>query len=396
MPIIKPMHFMNELTISMITHYQSSGSLYLHSLLDGHPQIMTIPGVPELSPIINGSFDTAQQALNIFNNANIKFYDTSKMTLADLNTSGLHTLGKNADEGIITDRTLFKQYFFECIHNEEFTPRNIIFSLYYAYAKSHEMDLNKKKVVLFHPHSVGRTLAINNLFPDAKYLVTIRESVRGYHSRLQRMIEKAKVRNIAHSHLGLLADDANNVYEFLQNNMTMRIIKVEDLAHHSKYIMIKLCEYLDIDYNITLEISSFGSKLYWGANPNYKSNKFMKKRHINPSSLKRKELLLFSIMNKELNQITHYDSVQLSYFEKKLIFLWLFLPLSEDYKWLNRAFYYNRYKGLLDYSGNHPSRILTILRLIKERLILLKIYIRNSHSKENYNKIKKYLINSNE
>ena len=55
MPIIKPMHFMNALTISMITHYQSSGSLYLHSLLDGHPQIMTIPGVPELDPIIFGS-----------------------------------------------------------------------------------------------------------------------------------------------------------------------------------------------------------------------------------------------------------------------------------------------------------------------------------------------------
>ena len=126
----------------MISHYQSSGSLYLHSLLDGHPQIMTIPGVPELDPIIFGSFDTAQQALNIFNSANIKFYDTSKMTLADFNTSGLHTLGKNADEGIITDQTLFKQYFFECIHNEKLTQRNIIFSLYYAYAKCHKMDLN--------------------------------------------------------------------------------------------------------------------------------------------------------------------------------------------------------------------------------------------------------------
>ena len=101
-------------------------------------------------------------------------------------------------------------------------------------------------------------------------------------------------------------------------------------------------------------------------------------------------------MNKELNQITHYDNVQLSFFEKKLIFLWLFLPLSEDFKWLKRTFYYNEYKGLFDYSGNHPSRILIILRLIKERLILLKIYIRNSHSKENYNKIKKYLINPNE
>ena len=60
---IKPIEFMNKLTTAMISHYQTSGSLYLHSLLDGHPQVMTIPGVPELDPIINGSFDTAQQAL---------------------------------------------------------------------------------------------------------------------------------------------------------------------------------------------------------------------------------------------------------------------------------------------------------------------------------------------
>ena len=115
MIINKPMHFMDELTTAMITHYQSSGSLYLHSLFDGHPQIMTIPGVPELNPIIYGSFDTAQQALNVFNDANIKFYDTSKMTLGDLNTSGLHRLGRNADDGIITDKTLFKQFFLNAL-----------------------------------------------------------------------------------------------------------------------------------------------------------------------------------------------------------------------------------------------------------------------------------------
>ncbi len=396
MLITRPLDFMNELTVAMITHYQSSGSLYLHSLLDGHPQIITIPGVPELDSIIFGSFDTAQQALNAFNDANIKFYDTSKMTLADLNTSGLHKLGKNADEGIITDKTLFKQFFLECINDENLIPRNIILSLYYAYASCHGMELNTKKVVLFHPHELHRTLAMNNLFPGSKYLVTIRDPVRGYYSRLQRMKDKAKVRNIANSHLYLLTDDANNVYEFLQKNMSMRIVKIEDFAEHSQYILIRLCEYLDMDYDSSLEISGFNSKLYWGANPNYISNKFIKSRHIKPLSLKRNELLLFSIMNKEINQITGYHSIQLSWFEKKFIYLWLLLPFSEDINWLKRTIIFNEYKNLLDYSGNHPSRILIILKLIKERLNLIKIYIRNSRSKENYNKIKKYLINPNE
>ena len=392
---IKPMNFMNELTTVMITHYQSSGSLYLHSLLDGHPQIMTIPGVLGLDPIINRSFDTAQQALNAFNDANTEFYDTSKMTLADLNTSGLHRLGKNADEGIVTDKILFKQFFLECINDENLTPRNIIFSLYYAYAVSHGMDLNMKKIVLFHPHAIHLTVSMYDLFPGSKYIVTIREPARAYCSRLQRIKDKAKVRNIAHSHLGLLVDDANNVYRLLQENMSMRIIKIEDFAEHSQTILIKLCDYLGIDYNTSLEKSTFCSKLYWGANPNYNSNKFSKTRHIMPLPLKRHELLLFSTINKEINQITGYSNIQLSWLEEKLCVMWLFLPFSEDLEWVKRAFYYNEYKGLLDYSGKHPSRIIMILKLIKERIKLLKIYIRNLRSKENYNRIKKYLISPN-
>ena len=50
MHTIKPLQFMKRLNVAMITHYQSSGSLYLHSLLDSHPKIITIPGVPHLDP----------------------------------------------------------------------------------------------------------------------------------------------------------------------------------------------------------------------------------------------------------------------------------------------------------------------------------------------------------
>ena len=103
---------MSGLTTAMITHYQSSGSLYLHSLLDGHPQIMTIPGIPQLEPIIHGAFETSNQALNLFNNvdSNIlpglsKEYNPFKRELYKEN---LPTISNNkirqldAEEGDIT------------------------------------------------------------------------------------------------------------------------------------------------------------------------------------------------------------------------------------------------------------------------------------------------------
>ena len=383
---------MNELKTAMITHYQSSGSVYLHSLLDGHPQIMTIPGVPQLDSIIHGTFKDTEDALNVFNNNNPKFYDTSKMSLMDPYSSGLYRLGENADEGIITNQDLFSNYYFDNIHGKDLTPKNIILAFYIAYAKSHNIDIYNKKVILFHPHDMHRTIAMNNIFPDSKYLVTIREPVRGYYSRLNLMKNKSALRKIVNSHVGLLRDDANNVNELLEKNVSMKLIKIEDFAEHSKSIMQQLCKYLDIDYNLSLETSSFNSKLYWGANPKYKNNKFSNIRHIDPIPVKKNERVLFSIINHELNKITGYPSIKLSWLERKLKVWWLFLPFSEDIKWTINAFYYNKFKGQLDYYGRYQSRIRIILRLIKERFDLLYIYIRNSRKKGNYDKIKGYLI----
>tara|TARA_B100000315_G_C14438701_1_gene523687 strand:- start:309 stop:941 length:633 start_codon:yes stop_codon:yes gene_type:complete len=208
------------------------------------------------------------------------------------------------------------------------------------------------------------------------------------------MENKAKARNIAYSHLGLLSADANNIYELLKREMSMRIVRVEDFSKYSKYIMTKLCDYLKIDYDGSLEISSFGSKLYWGANPNYKNNKFSKIRHLRLLPLKRRELIVFSIMNKRLNKITGYRTIKLSWLEKKLVVLWLLLPFPEDIRWLKK-------EALSpDYSGNYQN-LFNVIKWIKndwfqERKTLLKINKRNSYSNKNYDLVKKYIINPND
>ena len=78
---------------------------------------------------------------------------------------------------------------------------------------------------------------------------------------------------------------------------------------------IKIRVWLDIEYNTVLEISSFRSKLYWGANPNYKSNQFKISRHKKPLPLKRRELLLFEVINAKLNNITGYKNIKPSWFK---------------------------------------------------------------------------------
>ena len=56
------------------------------------------------------------------------------------------------DEGIITNKILFREHFFQHMYGEELSLKNIIISLYYAYARSHDFEVSKFKILLLHPH----------------------------------------------------------------------------------------------------------------------------------------------------------------------------------------------------------------------------------------------------
>ena len=158
-----------NLRIVSISHYQScTGTLYLHSLLDGHPQICTIPGVPNLMPLLSKKYSTPEEALHIFEDYNPKFYDTNTMTLVDENNSGFHNLGKSMNEGIITDKKIFRDSFFSNIKDVELSKRNVIISIYLAYSISHNTDLDQLEIILLHPHEPSITFEFHKIFPESQ------------------------------------------------------------------------------------------------------------------------------------------------------------------------------------------------------------------------------------
>ena len=56
-----------DLNVVAISHYISrSGTLYLHSLLDNHPEIITIPGTIDIVEILKSKNCNAEKYLNIF------------------------------------------------------------------------------------------------------------------------------------------------------------------------------------------------------------------------------------------------------------------------------------------------------------------------------------------
>ena len=382
-----------DLQIVSISHYQPcTGSVFLHSLLDGHPEICTIPGVPNFMPLISSKYYSAEDAFMIFEISNPKFYDTSKMSRSDQNSAGLFGLGEKMDEGIITNKTLFREHFFQHMYGEELTSKNIIISLYYAYARSHYFDISKFKILLLHPHEREITFIFDQIFPKSKYLIPIRNPIRAYCSSIKLRKEKADARNEPYIPRRHLLSSAVNLYEYFKRNMDICIFRIEDFgSHKEKRIMKLISKYIGIEYNKSMESSTFGCKTFWGANPAFKTKVFDKRRHTLPIPLYRYEKNLFYSLNKQFNLVAGYSMQEFSLLESSLSLFWLLLPLRDEIKWFHNAFFKKKYKGMKYSNGDSFSILKSTLGLIKERISVLYIFIRNYNS-GHYRLISKSLL----
>ncbi len=386
---------MSSLRPVLLTHFQSSGLIYLHSLFDGHRQILTIPGIPNLSALFSTVFKSTDEALSIFNKANPKFYNTFRMTMADYNNAGLFRLGNDENEGIVTPKDVFENHFKQFMQNNTVTIKNVILGLYYAYAVTHNQNLDEKRIILYHPHINRNAIALYKVFSNAKFIVTIRNPERAYVSRYNLMKNKAKVRNKMFSHFGLLGDLSTNVEPLVTRNVQMRIVRVEDFASNAKSILTELCKFINIQYDSTLETSSFGGKKYWGANPKYRSNKFDNKRHSLELGLARKERRIFSLIGLRFNKVTGYRGIDLTYMEKKLAFVYLLAPTRWGVEWFRENFIYaffSKHKNKNVIIPGIITRIKELLKLLYEKGKTVYVYYRDSKADKQYKVLKENLI----
>ena len=142
-----------RLTFVAITQLVSrSGTVYLHSLLDNHPEVATIPPIIDITCFYNKENLTTKEYFDIFEKSNLKFFNTSQYTLNDNKHSMIFRLGEKKNSKIITNKKIFKKIFFDTLNKLDKNPKNAIIALYYVYTLMHCKSLSKLKIILFHPH----------------------------------------------------------------------------------------------------------------------------------------------------------------------------------------------------------------------------------------------------
>ena len=360
---------MKEFKIVNIGHYLSrSGTVYLHSLLDGHPEIITIPGVINFNHILKNNFKTSDDVIKAFEIENPKFYDTSTQKPSDIPDNGLYNLGENKNEKILTDKELFNKNFKEEIYGKNLSTQQILISLNVAYAKTHNKIINNCKVILLHPHEKNFCIQFNKIFPNSKFIIPVRNPIKTYNSIIRMVRLRSKLRSQEYYPSGQLIQAAIGLQDFKKHKMDMYVLKFENIGKNLKKEMKKICEYIGVSYHSTILESTFGGKKFWGNTFTNPRNKFNEDKYDINILLKKRDLKILNLINEKIIKTFDYNdkinSKKNSSLIKNLVVL---LPLEDEIKFLKKI----SFKSFLIYLKfiifYFPKRFFLIYTIFKNR-----------------------------
>lgn len=362
---------MFDLKIVAIGHFVSrSGTIFIHSLLDNHPEVITVPATIDIAHLLVNKKLSVKEYYEIFEKYNPKFFDTSKFTQKDKHNSKLWSLGENKNEKIITNKSDFKNYFFQILKNKNINPENILKTIYLSYSLCHNKDISKGKIFLFHPHEKKITLRFDKFFKKTRYIIPVRNPIKVYESIIRQVKTITKVRGENYYPSGQLIESALDIDDFYKNNLNMYFIKMEDFNKNLEEEVIKLSKYLDIKFKTSMLESTFGGLKYWGNDASKDNKDFKRMIHNEFSDLPRNDLIFLNLINKEYLIALNYKRIRVTFIEKILIPFILFRPLKDEIEFLKKI-------NLRDFA----IYVKYLSYYLPKRIYLIYIIIKNKFSK---------------
>ena len=260
-----------------LVHFGRSGTGLLHSLVDGHPEVSTMPSIyfseyfdySIWEKIIVGGwgemvdrfianyeslFDASTQAPTPTKSG--KFIDGLGLK------EGLANVGPQRDEVLKVDKLLFSSELnrlMECC--DQLNPL-IFFKLVQAAYNKAINDLNHKNLLFYHIHNPAKYAQLNfaTLAPNAEWLIMVREPIQSCESWLTIPLSENDYSGCHNRILEMLFEIDNVVYH-KQNSVGLRL---EDLKEYPRKTIPALCKWMGVDEIDSLYEMTAQGKRWWG------------------------------------------------------------------------------------------------------------------------------------
>ena len=270
-----------------LLHFGRSGSGYLHSLLDDHPHISTLPGVymsgffgrEVWERISRKGFKEIPERFSslykvLFDARNPEKIPPAFISDTHYNKSvgekeGFVKMGLNQDTPLTLDRGQFLENLGEVINGLENIDHGQFFEgIHHAYEGTLGSDFSTKKLIFYHLHKIDPYSMANfvKYFPGAELLMIIRNPLQSCESWSLKPLQsdqenKYKVYQHIVNRISSMLMDINIPAFQTQPSVAVRL---EDIKEHPKETMRRLCAYLGIEETASLYNSTMQGLKWWG------------------------------------------------------------------------------------------------------------------------------------
>jgi hypothetical protein len=270
-------------TVALV-HFGRSGTGLLHSLIDGHPKVSTMPSI-YLSEFFNYStweriisdgwgkmpdhFITNYEVL--FDASVQKPIDSKSGKLIDNlgQKEGMANVGDQRDEVLKVNKTLFRAELHRLMKLHDYLDAFTFFKLAHtAYDKTRN-DLNHKHLMFYHIHNPSSHAKLNfvDAAPNANWVMMVREPLQACEAWIGKDFHNNEYTNISTNIVTMLFEIDNIIYT-KQRSVGVRL---EDLKESPQKTIPALCDWMGIEETESLYEMTAQGKKWWGdpASPDY-------------------------------------------------------------------------------------------------------------------------------
>ena len=252
-----------------------TGSDFFQSLLDGHKEILSFPGIFYFDKFLIELKIKKIDPANLFIKMNERFFD-SRLDIIERHNQ----LGENKKEYYTVNKKKFINKFNK-LYSKVNSKYDLLKKLHQAYAYAKGEELKSKKIIFLHIHHWYRLKCLSDLNYTLFY--TLRDPLVNLSSAFNNWTNFNHSKSFSYNSLCFYYDRIKNGIEYCGNlkKDDFYIIKLEDIHKNNKKLISNFCKLFKLTNDKCLYLSTFHNKKWWGdiiskgylngINKNYKS-----------------------------------------------------------------------------------------------------------------------------
>ena len=262
--------------ITALVHFGRSGTGLMHSLIDGHPEVSTLPSI-YFSQFFDYSIwekiiaDGWQEMADRFTSIYEVLFDASsavpiaskgKQTIDNIGRKeGMMNVGIKKDEVLSIDKKVFIKELKQLMNCYDELDALTFFKLVHSAYEVAMKNPNEKKLIFYHIHNPDTYAQLNylRLAPNTNWVTMVREPLLSCESWVNKKFPNNYV-NVSNRIFQMLFEVDNIIFQ----NKNSIGVRLEDLKKHPKKTIQALCDWLGIKESDSLYEMTAQGKKWWG------------------------------------------------------------------------------------------------------------------------------------